>query len=113
MSNTNGATIESVRKAPVKGADVKGFFKAPDEDDEKILKWRFLAKGPALDAILAVLGARAVPGEKQVSFLVEEAGDLELGEVVRHFFIRAQAAGVTLADLITLIEKREASGDNK
>jgi len=105
MSNTNGATIESVRKAPAKGADVKGFFKAPDEDDEKVLKWRFLAKGPALDALLKVFGATAKQGDKQVTFIVPDAGDLELGEVVRHIFIKAADAGVTLADLIALIEQ--------
>lgn len=105
MSNTT--TLESVRKPADKGPKHAAFFKAPEEDDDKVLKWRFLAKGPALAAILAVLGARAVEGEKQVSFLVEEAGDLELGEVVRHFFIRAQAAGVSLADLIALIESKE------
>jgi len=123
MSGPNGAVaeqIESIRnKGPEQGTDekagkkapgskVKGFFKAPDEDDEKVLKWRFLAKGPALDAILAVFGAAPVEGDKQVAFKVEEAGDLELGEVVRHVFIRAHAAGVKLEDLIALIEEREA-----
>lgn len=116
---------QSVEKAPAKGpgteGDVKTDKKAPatkvgkffkkdsDEDDEKVLKWRFLAKGPALTAILAFFGARAVEGDKQVAFKVDEADDMELGEVVRYLFTRAHAAGVTLGDLVALIEEREAT----
>jgi hypothetical protein len=103
-----GTEEEDVKKGPAKGSKVGAFFKAPDEDDEKVLKWRFLAKGEALAAILAVFGARAVEGDKQVAFKVEEAGDLELGDVVRHLFAKAHAAGVVLSDLVALIEAKEA-----
>lgn len=101
-----GTEEEAVKKAPAKGSKVGAFFKAPDEDDEKVLKWRFLAKGEALAAILAVFGARAVEGDKQVAFKVEEAGDLELGDIVRHLFIKAHAAGITLSDIVALIESK-------
>lgn len=108
-----GTEQEAEKKAPAKGSKVGAFFKAPDEDDEKVLKWRFLAKGEALTAILAVFGARAVDGEKQVAFKVEEAGDLELGDVVRHLFIKAHAAGITLSDIVALIESKAGAQEEE
>jgi hypothetical protein len=74
-----------------------------DEDDVKILKWRFLAKGPALQNILKVFGARAKEGDKQVSFVVG-TGDKarELGDVARRLFEKLADAGVTLRDILAL-----------
>ncbi len=127
MSTEATTVLESVRKTDgAKGTDKGNDEKDPekgkgkgtasdvekalglveDDEDEKVQKWRFLAKGPALDAILAVFGARAVEGEKQVSFKVKAAGDRELGDVVRALFLKAQAAGVTLADLIKLVNQK-------
>lgn len=124
MSNERTAILESVRKTggnkgPKEGTGEKDpeTVKAPselekalglveDEDDEKVLKWRFLVKGPALDALLAVFGAEAVEGDKQVSFKVKAAGNRELGDVVRALFLKAHAAGVTLKDLIKLVNEK-------
>lgn len=113
MSSTNGATMEVVRKAPEKSPKNAAFFKVQDEDDGKVLKWRFLAKGPALEAILSVFGATAKQGEKQVTFVVEDAEGLELGEVVRHLFARAHAVGLTKWDIVALIAEREAAAEKK
>ena len=88
--------------------DETGLFEEEQKDEEKVIKWRFLAKGPALAALLAFFGARAVEGDKQVGFKVKSAGDRELGDVVRALFLRAERAGVTLADLIKVIREKES-----
>ncbi len=127
MSDNGTAILESVskgttNKGPAKGTgekadekdpeqetgqkDQTGLFAQEEAEDEKVLKWRFLAKGPALDSLLAVFGAEAVEGEKQVSFKVKAAGNRELGDVVRALFQKAHAAGVTLADLIKLVNDK-------
>lgn len=117
MSNAKTIAPEApVQEAPVQGtpeqkpatSPVGSFFKVEEEDDNKVLKWRFIAKGTSLASILAVFGAVPVEGDKQVSFKVPEAGDLELGDVVRHVFAKAHAAGVTLADLVGLIAAKSA-----
>ena len=123
MSNQNTGVLESVRepvgqKGPEEGTDEKdqegtvekkdqtGLFQEEAQEDEKVLKWRFLAKGEALDSILAVFGARPVDGDKQTAFRVKAAGDRELGDVVRALFLKAHKAGVTLGDLVKLISSK-------
>lgn len=126
MGGQNGAVVEAPsriesedqdvtkKKGPEKAPDEKapetkdetGLFDEADEKDEKALKWRFLAKGPTLDAILSVFGAAPVDGDKQVAFKVKAAGDRELGDVFRAFIQKAHANGVTLADLIKLVNSK-------
>lgn len=129
MGDTNGAAVqeqEDLMKATRKGtpegdpaarlpegtedtalADLKG----EEPDEEKALKWRFLAKGTALDNILKVFGGRAEAGDKQTSFVVgtgEKA--TELGDVARLLFARLAEAGVTLRDLVNLAKSKKPAG---
>lgn len=79
-----------------------------DAEDAKVLKWRFLAKGPALDALLKVFGAKAVNGDKQVSFQVGSGEKArELGDVVRLLFGKLAESGVTLRDLVALAQPKK------
>jgi len=109
---------EDPKKGPAEGtptvsADEAVLFDDVETADEKDLKWRFLAKGAALDNLLAVMGAEAVTGEKQVSFKVKALGNRELGEVFRAFFERAHGAGVTLRDLLAIVKATGAGIDVK
>jgi len=93
-------------KGPVQNADESVLFDDVETNDEKVQKWRFLAKGTALADILAVMQAKAVEGDKQVAFKVEALGNRELGEVFRALFAKAHAAGVTLSDLLALVKAK-------
>jgi hypothetical protein len=113
MANLNTATSATEQKAPEAAPEQKppasspvgDFFKTEDDDD-KAAKWRFVAKGSSLASILAVFGATPHEGDKQVSYKVDcgSAGLVELGDVVRHLFTKAHAAGVTLPDLVALVQ---------
>ena len=113
---------EDPKKGPTEGttdepkkvnADEAVLFDDVETSDEKALKWRFLAKGAALDDILAVAEARAVEGEKQVSFKVANLGDRELGEIIRAFFAKAHGAGVVLRDLLAVVRAKATGIDVK
>lgn len=98
---------------PQKGTDESVLFDDVETADEKVQKWRFLAKGTALADILAVMGAKAVEGEAQISFKVEALGNRELGEVFRALFAKAHAANLTLSDLLALVKAKSVGVDVK
>lgn len=108
---TAAESVEMARKDPVaaggKPTKVGAFFKAPEEDPTEG-KWRFLAKGSSLAAILTVFGAERVAGEKEAAFKVEAAGGMELGDLFREWTRKAAAAGVGLETLIAVVEASAA-----
>lgn len=90
-------------KAPAE--DTLGLFE--EEAPKKDLKWRFIAKDRSLDSILSVFEAKVEDEGEKAAFIVPNAGGRELGDVVRAFFRKAHAAGVTLRDLVELVNSKK------
>jgi hypothetical protein len=110
----DGAPEVEAQKAPTVDADATVLFPEDSEaEDEKVHKLRLLFKGTALDDAMAFFGAKAVEGDKQVSFKVPSLGDREVGEVIRALFAKARVAGVTLKDLLAVIREKAQKPEAK
>jgi len=108
-----GPEAEDQRKGPVQGTDESVLFDEVEETNDKAPKLRLLFKGSSLDDVLAVMGAKAVQGEKQISFKVEALGNREVNEVMRKLFEKARESGTTLTDILALIRAKAAGVDVK
>jgi len=109
---------EDPAKVPAEGtptvnADEAALFDDVEGADDKVAKWRFLAKGAALDNILGVMGAEPVSGPKQVAFKVKALGNRDLAEVFRALFEKAHGSGTVLRDLLATVRAKAAGIDVK
>lgn len=78
------------------------------EAPQKDQKLRLVFKGTALSDLLKVMGGEVREGEKQVSFVVPGGkNDKEVGDVLRLLFHKYAENGVTLKDLVALLDKPE------
>jgi hypothetical protein len=111
---TEGATPIMAARKDQKPSALDALIGDEAEAPQKDQKLRLVFKGTALADLLKVMGGKVKDGEKQVSFVVPGGkGDKEVGDVLRLLIHKYAESGVTLADLVSLLNRDPEGEDQK